>query len=125
MRGRGDMVARAQTITVADESLVLVISRLTLRLLGLPHCGAATVNAEEQPRKSQSHYNSETRAERRLLYGDRVLILDLISKVLRSDIKLSFTYSKFTNYLGKLNNASTSENSAFKSKHSTLENIDR
>ena len=45
MRGRGDMVARAQTITVADESLVLVISWLTPRLLGLQ---AHTVNADTE-----------------------------------------------------------------------------
>ena len=31
-----DTRSRAQTITVADESLVLVMSWLTLRLLGLP-----------------------------------------------------------------------------------------
>ena len=68
-------------------------------------------------RKSHGHYNSEANLEKRLLYGDSVLTLDLISKVLRSDIKLSFTYSKFTNYLGKLNNASTSQSSAFESKH--------
>ena len=68
-------------------------------------------------RKSHGHYNSEANLKRRLLYGDSVLTLDLISKVLRSDIKLSFTYSKFTNYLGKLNNASTSQSSAFESKH--------
>ena len=50
-------------------------------------------------RKSHNHYNSGADSALRLLYGDSVLILDLISKVLRSDIKLSFTYLKFTNYL--------------------------
>ena len=50
-------------------------------------------------RKSPNHYNSGADSALRLLYGDSVLILDLISKVLRSDIKLSFTYLKFTNYL--------------------------
>ena len=39
------MVTRAQTITVADESLVLVISWLTPRLLGLQ---AHTVNADTE-----------------------------------------------------------------------------
>ena len=68
-------------------------------------------------RKSPNHYNSGADSALRLLYGDSVLILDLISKVLRSDIKLSFTYSKFTNYLGKLNNALTSQSLAFESKH--------
>ena len=69
------MVTRAQTLTVADASLVFVKSWLMLRFSGLQACAI------------------------RFLYGDSLLILDLISKVLRSDIKLSFTYSKFTNYL--------------------------
>ena len=34
----------------------------------------------------------------------RIFNLDSILKVLRSNIELGLTYSKFTNYFGKLNN---------------------